>query len=51
MDMHWNLFINNRTRISRFEQLKCRIAIASSMQPISIILLLFSISLAMSLNR
>jgi hypothetical protein len=51
MDTQWDILMSNNSRMSRFDQLKCRIAIASSIKPVNLILLLVMISLAMVLNR
>jgi hypothetical protein len=51
MDTQWEILMSNNSRMSRFDQLKCRIAIASSIQPFNLILLLFTISFAMFMNR
>ncbi len=51
MDTQWEILLSNNSRMSRFDQLKCRIAIASSIQPLNLILLLFTISFAMFMNR
>jgi hypothetical protein len=51
MDTQWEILMSNNSLMSRFDQLKCRIAIASSIQPLNFILLLFTISFAMLINR
>ncbi|CAF4520114.1 unnamed protein product [Rotaria sp. Silwood1] len=51
MDIQWNILMSNSSRISSFDLLKCRIAIANSIKPISFILLLSSISFAISISR
>ncbi|CAF2861895.1 unnamed protein product [Rotaria sp. Silwood2] len=51
MDTQWNILMSNSSRMSSFDQLKCRIAIANSIKPISFILLLSSASFAILLNR
>ncbi|CAF0875484.1 unnamed protein product [Rotaria sordida] len=40
MDIQWNILMSNNSRMSSFDQLKCRLAIANSIRPISFILLL-----------
>ncbi|CAF0865283.1 unnamed protein product [Rotaria sordida] len=40
MDIQWNILMSNNSRTSSFDQLKCRLAIANSIRPISFILLL-----------
>ncbi|CAF0759486.1 unnamed protein product [Rotaria sordida] len=39
MDIQWNILMSNNSRMSSFDQLKCRLAIANSIRPISFILL------------
>ncbi|CAF3503303.1 unnamed protein product [Rotaria sordida] len=50
MDIQWNILMSNNSRTSSFDQLKCRLAIANSIRPISFILLLSSISFAILLK-
>ncbi|CAF3942562.1 unnamed protein product [Rotaria sordida] len=50
MDIQWNILMSNNSRMSSFDQLKCRLAIANSIRPISFILLLSSISFAILLK-
>ena len=50
MDAQWEILMSNNSRMSRFDQLKCRIAMANSMKPVNLILLLLSISFAMLFN-
>ena len=47
MDTQWEILMSNNSLMSRFDQLKCRIAIASSIKPLNFIVLIFSISFAM----
>jgi hypothetical protein len=51
MDTQWEILMSNNSRMSRFDQLKCRIAIANSIQPLSFVLLLLTASFAMVFNR
>ncbi|CAF3743534.1 unnamed protein product [Rotaria sordida] len=51
MDKQWEILMSNNSLLSRFDQLKCRIAIASSIRPLNLILLLLTISFAMLINR
>lgn len=51
MDTQWDVLMSNNSRMSRFDQLKCRIAMGNSIQPLSFILLLFTLSFAMSMNH
>jgi hypothetical protein len=50
MDTEWEILISNNSQISRFDQLKCRIAIANSIQPMNLILLLLTISFSRLVN-
>jgi hypothetical protein len=50
MDTEWEILINNNSRMSHFDQLKCRIAIANSIQPLNLIFLLLMISFAILVN-
>lgn len=50
MDAEWEILLRNNSRMSRFDQLKCRIAMASSIQPINCILFLSTISYVMFLQ-
>ncbi|CAM4773551.1 unnamed protein product [Rotaria magnacalcarata] len=50
LDTQWDILLSNTSRISSYDILKCRIAIASSIKPISFILLLSSISFAILLS-
>ncbi|CAF3559846.1 unnamed protein product [Rotaria sordida] len=45
MDIQWNILMSNNSRMSSFDQLKCRLAIANSIRPISFILLLSMIQI------
>jgi hypothetical protein len=51
MDAQWEILMSNNSLMSRFDQLKCRIAIASSIKPKNFILLLLTISLTVFVNR
>ena len=51
MDTQWEILMSNNSLMSRFDQLKCRIAIASSIQPLNLLLLLFTVSFAMLINQ
>jgi hypothetical protein len=51
MDTQWEILMSNNPRMSRFDQLKCRIAIASSIKPMNFILLLLIISFSIFTNR
>ena len=50
MDAEWEIFISNNSRTSRFDQLKCRIAIANSIQSLNLIFLLLMISFSIFVN-
>jgi hypothetical protein len=47
MDTQWEILMSDNSRMSRFDQLKCRIALASSIKPLNFILLLLIISFVM----
>jgi hypothetical protein len=51
MDTQWEILMSNNSRMSRFDQLKCRIALANSIKPLNLILLLLTVSFAMLINR
>jgi hypothetical protein len=51
MDTQWEILMSNNSRMSRFDQLKCRIAFASSIKPVNFILLLLTSSLTVLINR
>ena len=51
MDAQWNLLMSSNSHMSRFDQLKCRIAVASSLQSMNLLLLLVTFPLSMSPHR
>ena len=51
MDTQWEILMSSNPRMSRFDQLKCRIAMASSIKPLNFLTLLCTISFAMLINR
>ncbi|CAF4520804.1 unnamed protein product, partial [Rotaria magnacalcarata] len=51
MDTQWDLLMSNDSLLSRFHQLKCRIAIASSLKPLNSMLLLLTVYFAILIGR
>ncbi|UJR33524.1 hypothetical protein I4U23_020969 [Adineta vaga] len=51
LDTQWELLMNDNSHISRFNQLICRIALASSIKPVNFIVFIAIISFVMLCNR
>ena len=51
MDTQWDLFTNENSRTSRFDELKCRIATACAIESLHVLLLLSANALAIFLTR
>jgi hypothetical protein len=51
MDTQWDILMSNNSRMSLFDQLKCRIAIANSIKSMNFIILVLIISFAIVVNR
>ncbi|CAF0727511.1 unnamed protein product [Adineta ricciae] len=51
LDSQWQLLMNDNSQTSRFHQLKCRIALASSIKPINYLVFVLILSFVMACNR